>query len=329
MTIGEKIKQARQKQGYTLKEVQAAIKIRTRYLEALENDEFTIIPGEAYIKAFIKSYANFLDLDYMDLLNDYKQIKEKEEEEKEIHVENEEDDFSGNILMEKSLIGSIIIIAITIIIAILIVNIFFLSDSNNEINGMSDDSYVSTMTDETNDISNSNDQESLLTDREIGPESISSENNVNLKDSGKLLSLPDDNIGKNADNSQENNKNNESENIISDIEEDINDQEINNNMNTDNNNNENLVNQNSEQDIENNSNKEVEIIITEKSWIQINIDGENIYQGILNRDETRTYNYNDQINLKIGNAAGVKIRKNNEVLGPWGDHGEVLEKTIE
>lgn len=60
MTIGEKLKEAREKKGLSFQEIQDAIKIREKYLEALENNDFDVIPGEAYVRAFIKSYGNHL-----------------------------------------------------------------------------------------------------------------------------------------------------------------------------------------------------------------------------------------------------------------------------
>ena len=49
MTIGEKLKEAREKKGLSFQEIQDAIKIREEYREALENNDFDVIPGEAYV----------------------------------------------------------------------------------------------------------------------------------------------------------------------------------------------------------------------------------------------------------------------------------------
>lgn len=63
LEIGSILKEAREKKGYTLKEVENKIKIRAKYLDALEREEFNILPGRVYAKAFLRTYAKFLELD--------------------------------------------------------------------------------------------------------------------------------------------------------------------------------------------------------------------------------------------------------------------------
>jgi len=71
MTIGEKLKEARHKKGLSLKEIQAELKIRTAYLEAMENDRFEDIPGEIYRRAFLRTYASYLGLDADSIIDEY------------------------------------------------------------------------------------------------------------------------------------------------------------------------------------------------------------------------------------------------------------------
>lgn len=52
----------------SLQAVQAELKIRERYLKALEENDFTAIPGEVYARGFLRSYAKFLGLDAETLL---------------------------------------------------------------------------------------------------------------------------------------------------------------------------------------------------------------------------------------------------------------------
>jgi cytoskeletal protein RodZ len=74
MTIGEKLKEARHKKGLSLKEIQAELKIRTAYLEAMENDRFEDIPGETYRRAFLRTYASYLGLDADEIVEEYNTI---------------------------------------------------------------------------------------------------------------------------------------------------------------------------------------------------------------------------------------------------------------
>lgn len=61
--IGGSLREARLKRGLTPAEVQKAIRIRDRYLHALEEERWEILPGDAYVKGFLRTYADFLGLD--------------------------------------------------------------------------------------------------------------------------------------------------------------------------------------------------------------------------------------------------------------------------
>jgi len=61
--IGPLLKQKRTEKGLSLKDVEQATKIRTRYLEGLEREDFSMLPDYIYTRGFLKTYANFLGLD--------------------------------------------------------------------------------------------------------------------------------------------------------------------------------------------------------------------------------------------------------------------------
>ena len=62
MTIGSQLKQARQQKGISLQEAAVKTKIQKKYLDALENDNFSLLPNALYLKGFLKSYAQILGL---------------------------------------------------------------------------------------------------------------------------------------------------------------------------------------------------------------------------------------------------------------------------
>lgn len=62
-SVGGKLREARTRRKLSLAEVEAATKIRCRYLQALENDEWEQLPGDTYARAFIRTYGRFLGLD--------------------------------------------------------------------------------------------------------------------------------------------------------------------------------------------------------------------------------------------------------------------------
>jgi cytoskeleton protein RodZ len=70
--IGGSLREARLKRGLSPADVQKAIRIRDRYLQALEEERWELLPGDAYVKGFLRTYADFLGLDgnlYVDEYN--------------------------------------------------------------------------------------------------------------------------------------------------------------------------------------------------------------------------------------------------------------------
>jgi cytoskeleton protein RodZ len=61
--IGGSLREARLKRDLTPADVQKAIRIRDRYLQALEEERWELLPGDAYVKGFLRTYADFLGLD--------------------------------------------------------------------------------------------------------------------------------------------------------------------------------------------------------------------------------------------------------------------------
>jgi cytoskeletal protein RodZ len=70
--IGASLKEARLRQGLDFSALEAGTKIRGKYLQALEEEHFDVLPGETYIKGFLRTYAEYLGLDgqlYVDEFN--------------------------------------------------------------------------------------------------------------------------------------------------------------------------------------------------------------------------------------------------------------------
>ena len=307
MTIGERFKEAREEKELTLKEIQESIKIRSRYLEAIESNSFDIIPGEAYVKAFIKSYANFLDLDYNEILEQYKEVKAEEKRKTEQLQEEEEESnkATNSLLHNKTLISSIIIAVIIIVLVFLIYNVFLLNDSKNDISRVSNNNSFQAVADDVN-------QESLNEENVLND--VVNSNNTNNTVNQKEIS---ENINKNSSNlNNEDFQNNSELNHNGDNNTAITENEIFNSNN--------LTPEGNNQ-----KSQKIDIIAVEKSWVQILVDGEIVYEGIFEKGDNRSYTYRENVSLKIGNAAGIKVRKGNRVLGPWGEKGEVIKKTIE
>lgn len=268
MSIGKRLKETREEKKISLKEVQENLKIRTRYLEALESDNFDIIPGEAYVKAFIKSYANFLGIEHQELIMEYQRIKD---EEKQLLEEMEEKDTKPSFYFRnKTLISSIIITILIIVIAFLIY--YILENRSTVINVQNSGEILRTSEENNFEINNQYDEvfydTSYREDNEIAKSIRENEEEILEKEKDLL---------------------------------DKNDEVY----------------------------EEIEIIVTDKTWIQVLVDGENVFEGTLYNGDSKTYKYREDISLKIGNAAGILVKKDNELLGPWGEHSEVIKKVIQ
>ena len=69
--IGDSLREARTRRGYSPADVHKAIRIRERYLTALEEERWDMLPGEAYTKGFLRMYADYLDLDSQLYIDEY------------------------------------------------------------------------------------------------------------------------------------------------------------------------------------------------------------------------------------------------------------------
>lgn len=69
--IGEQLRKAREAKGLSISDIEKATKIQSRYLEAIENNDFDKLPGDFYVRAFIRQYAQIVGLDGKELLSQY------------------------------------------------------------------------------------------------------------------------------------------------------------------------------------------------------------------------------------------------------------------
>jgi transcriptional regulator with XRE-family HTH domain len=70
--IGETLRQARMRAHIDVSEIEAKTKIRAKYLRALENEEWGLLPGQTFVKSFLRTYAQALGLDAKALVEEYR-----------------------------------------------------------------------------------------------------------------------------------------------------------------------------------------------------------------------------------------------------------------
>ena len=78
-SLGEKLKKTREGKKISLEKAGLDTKISIRYLKALENEDFSCFPGEAYIFGFLRNYGTYLDLNIQELLSLYRALKLQEQ----------------------------------------------------------------------------------------------------------------------------------------------------------------------------------------------------------------------------------------------------------
>jgi Helix-turn-helix domain len=69
--IGTSLKEARLRKGLDLPTAAEATKIRSRHLQALEDEQFDVLPGQTYVRGFLKTYADYLGLDGQLYVDEY------------------------------------------------------------------------------------------------------------------------------------------------------------------------------------------------------------------------------------------------------------------
>jgi cytoskeleton protein RodZ len=70
--IGETLREARMRERIDVSEIEAQTKIRAKYLRALENEEWDLLPGPTFVKSFLRTYATALGLDGKTLVEEYR-----------------------------------------------------------------------------------------------------------------------------------------------------------------------------------------------------------------------------------------------------------------
>jgi cytoskeletal protein RodZ len=76
-SIGSTLRDARIRARIDMAEVEANTKIRAKYLRAIENEEWDLLPGPVYVKSFLRTYGDYLGLDSRMLVEDFKRQYER------------------------------------------------------------------------------------------------------------------------------------------------------------------------------------------------------------------------------------------------------------
>jgi cytoskeleton protein RodZ len=124
--IGNTLREARVRRNLTLQQVEEDTKIRVKYVQAMENEDFDIMPGTTYVKGFLRTYATYLNLDPEVILDEYRS--------REAHTSEVEEPFGGVSMLgaPRSHRGRNTVVLVAIVCLALLAVIWALGRSGNE-----------------------------------------------------------------------------------------------------------------------------------------------------------------------------------------------------
>jgi len=70
--IGSILRETRMRERIDINEVEAHTKIRAKYLRAIENEDWDLLPGPVFVKSFLKTYGDYLGVDSRPLIDEFK-----------------------------------------------------------------------------------------------------------------------------------------------------------------------------------------------------------------------------------------------------------------
>jgi cytoskeleton protein RodZ len=143
--IGATLREARMRQRIDISEVEAETKIRAKYLRALENEEWDLLPGPTYVKSFLRTYAEALGLDGKLLIEEYKLRHERlsDVEMQPIRPPGQRD------RRRRRRTGSGRVVAVFVVVAGILTSLYFLGRSGDDRDGQDAASTTPTTTTST------------------------------------------------------------------------------------------------------------------------------------------------------------------------------------
>lgn len=376
MELGSLLKKARQEKGLSLDDIQEETKIRKKYLEAIEENNFDLLPGKVYLKVFIKGYAREVDLNYQELLKNFEVLNIQDKKESNL----QKDYLDGTKVSSRSrkkkkgnLLKIIFIILLVLFLGAAVVytyqyvsnaEIRLLNQSTTQDESIEEKSEVLEVNqDEETDLSEEESADSSENSGDSEAVDSSSESNFNLDltddsdqeqgfdlmDTFDSAVLNEENTeiidqnnfdGLEGPNSQEqteineiivseenNNQLNDEDSAAEDIEQE--EQEAQAEMQDEQEEAEESIVE--EEQEENQENEEVvldnRIVIkaSDTVWITIDLDGNNVFSGILEAGEAEEFELEERLYMKIGNGSAITAEIAGEDYGPWAGNGEIAE----
>lgn len=350
--LGLLLKKAREEKNLTLADIQERTKIRKKYLKAIEENNFDILPAKIYLKVFVKGYAREVDINYEELLKYYPVLDMTAENDASLHKEylNGEKvnhDFNVNNNRYKSFFKIIMIIIISLLLITAAVYTFqhfvnseikVLNQNIKEEQNIDQDALILENKSNNSEKSIENDKIDLELEKDL-----SALNNENQEDIlnytvPKILSnqsteiINPDKFNKIEDiNITENNKLTEitaSDNLL---EEASSTDKIMPKLSQDDYN-QDMIKEKNPAKIEEETqtqvaqiDKNISFIASDTVWVNIRVDGATVFSGIMESGERKEFELDNKLYIKIGNASAIKAIVAGEESGPWSGTAGITE----
>lgn len=298
--LGEKLTKKRISLGYSIKDIEKAIRIRAKHIEALESGKYDKLPPDVYVKGFIRSYAQYLNLDPNKVLRMYQREKGLVESLKKVSTKNiiRKPTNSPKVIVTPKTMTIAAISFLTIIIVGYIGWQVSILTSPPRLNLISPSEDIS-INENTLSVEGTTDPGALLfiNDTEIGVGSNGEFNeDINLQQGVNVLTIKAENkMGKSTEINRTIVANVESSTPIAEITQAL----------------------------------ELKVTIGPKSAsVQIEIDGKKVTEKpiVMLAGVTQTYKANEKITITTNNGGSVNVILNGKDLGAIGTDGEQINQ---
>ncbi len=310
MSAGERIKEKRQELDISIEQAQSDTKIRKKYLLAIENDDYSQIPGLVYARAFIKNYSSYLGLDPDEIMEEFERWRHLEDVEnggmsrkRRTHRSRRRKKSPLAFLSASPrVLGAIVVLLV--IVSIVAYNFAFLPEE-----APSPDNGNDMVTEEIEEMGDAGDEgegeeieERAEEDREDGAEVVIPD--LDEVEFDELLTEdltpvdPETDEVDPAGTETEAEENDEVEDEPVDPED-------------------------PEEPVE--EDRTFRVMASGESWVRVTVDGEVLYEAIMNDGDVEEFEPEENLILRTGNAAAITIEYNDEQRN-MGGSGAVIEE---
>jgi cytoskeleton protein RodZ len=256
--LGELLKETRQNKEVSLEQVEEELRIRKKYLQALEEEDFSIMPPEVYVKGFLRNYAIYLGLDPEEVRALY--IGESVEKGKKTRLMGRAGQIIGEetrpraFPMDMSLTQSRLLAFPFLVMALAILAFSLL--------GLWAFRQYFPLPAETGP-----EAKAAVTTRE--PRPTFTPTSVVTQATPTLAGTPTPKVYTGV---------------------------------------------------------EVELVMLERAWLQVHVDGTKVFEGVFDEGTKITWNGKERVAVRCNNAGGVEVTLNGQKLGPLGKRGQVVDR---